>query len=74
VQLNPRRTRIANLKWLLPICVQQFGTTISMREHTEGDRVVLTITATASSRKTVSRPAGRGGQVEVAAGELVVAA
>jgi hypothetical protein len=54
VKLNPRFTRIDNLKWLLPICVQQFGTAIAISEHTEGDQVVLTILVTACKRTKTS--------------------
>ena len=51
VRLNPRITRIKNVTWLLPICVQQFGTTIDIQEHPDGDDVVLTITVTDRQRR-----------------------
>jgi hypothetical protein len=59
VKLNPHITRIGNLEWLLPICVQQFGTQIDIREHPEEDDVVLTITATATSRQKIPQPISR---------------
>jgi hypothetical protein len=59
VKLNPHITRIGNMKWLLPICVQQFGTQIDIREHPEGDDVVLTITATATRRHKMPQPTSR---------------
>jgi hypothetical protein len=61
VKLNPHITRIGNLEWLLPICVQQFGTQIDIREHPEGDDVVLTITATTTRRQKTRPPTDRGG-------------
>jgi hypothetical protein len=57
VKLNPHITRIGNLEWLLPICVQQFGTQIAIREHPEGDDVVLTITATVARKHKTCQPA-----------------
>jgi cytochrome c-type biogenesis protein CcmH/NrfF len=82
VKLNPRITRIGNLEWLLPICVQQFGTWIDIREHMEGDQVVLTITATATRTQKTTQPMVRDMPTaqpeeeltEVAAAELVAAA
>jgi hypothetical protein len=56
VELDPHITRIRNMEWLLPICVRQFGTEIAMREHPEGDHLVLTITATATRRHKTSQP------------------
>jgi len=56
VQLNPHITHIANLKWLLPICVQQFGTAIAIWEQPDGDHVILTIAVTAR-RRPRQRPA-----------------
>jgi hypothetical protein len=57
VKLNPHITRIANLEWLLPICVQQFGTKIAICEHPEGDDMVLTITATEARKHKTCPPA-----------------
>ena len=57
VKLDPHITRIGNLEWLLPICVQQFGTKIAIREHPEGDEVVLTITATEARKHKTCQPA-----------------
>jgi hypothetical protein len=56
VRLDPHITRIDNLEWLLPICVRQFGTEIAIRESPEGDRILLTITATATRRAKASPP------------------
>jgi hypothetical protein len=82
VKLDPHITRIGNLEWLLPICVQQFGTQIDIREHQEGDDVILTITATATRRQKVPQPTSREAPIAlpeeepagVAADQLVVAA
>jgi hypothetical protein len=82
VKLNPRITRIGNLEWLLPICVQQFGTQIDMCEHAEGDQVALTIMAAATRRQKTTQPMGRDIPIaqpeeeltDVAAGQLVAAA
>jgi hypothetical protein len=57
IKLNPHITRIGNMEWLLPICVQQFGTKIAIREHPEGDAVVLTITATEARKHKAYQPA-----------------
>src|SRR5262245_16072759 len=57
VKLDPHITRIGNLEWLLPICVRQFGTEIAIRECQEGDRVVLTITATTTRGHKGCQPA-----------------
>jgi len=54
ITLNPRITRIDNLKWLLPICVEQFGTQITIDQHAQDPNVVLKITAT-QSRKHIDR-------------------
>jgi hypothetical protein len=62
VKLNPRITRVDNLKWLLPICAQQFGTTIAMSERAEGDQVILAIQVTARKQKTPGQPARNGEQ------------
>jgi hypothetical protein len=62
VKLNPRITRVDNLKWLLPICVQQFGTTIAISEHTEGDQMILAIQVTARKQKTPGQSAQSGEQ------------
>jgi hypothetical protein len=59
VKLDPRITRIGNMKWLLAICVQQFGTQIDIREYPEGEDVVLTITATATRRQKMPQPMSR---------------
>jgi hypothetical protein len=69
VKLNPRISRIDNLKWLLPICVQQFGTAIAISEHAEGDQVVLTILVTERKHTKIGQPAGGEGQ-DAAAHEL----
>jgi hypothetical protein len=53
ITLNPRITRIDNLKWLLPICVKQFGTRIAIDQLAQGPNVVLMITATASRKHIV---------------------
>ena len=52
VELDPHITRIGNLEKLLPLCVEQFGRTIAMREHPEGEKVILTITVTAEQSHT----------------------
>jgi hypothetical protein len=67
VKLNPRITRVDNLKWLLPICVRQFGTTIAISEHAEGDQVVLTIMVTACKHTKTGQPASSGRQDAVPA-------
>jgi len=54
ITLNPRITRIDNLKWLLPICVEQFGTRITINQQVQGPSEVLMITAT-QSRKHIVR-------------------
>jgi hypothetical protein len=54
ITLNPRISRIDNLQWLLPICVEQFGTRITIDQHAQDRNVVLTITA-AQSRKQIVR-------------------
>ena len=82
VRLDPHITRIGNLEWLLPICVQQFGTQIAIRELPEGDHVVLTITATATRGQKMPQPASQTAPIalpedepaDVAADQLVVAA
>ena len=63
VKLNPHITRIGNLEWLLPICVQQFGAEIAIREHPEGEDVILTITATTTRRHKTCQPAGQAGPI-----------
>jgi hypothetical protein len=62
VKLNPRISRIDNLKWLLPICVRQFGIIIAISEHTEGDQVVLTILVPACKHTKTGQPASSGRQ------------
>jgi hypothetical protein len=57
VRLNPRLTRISNLKWLLSTCLQQFDTAIDFYEHPEGNDVILTIKVTATSRWAAHSPA-----------------
>jgi hypothetical protein len=57
VKLNPRISRVDNLKWLLPLCVGQFGTAIAISEQTEGDQVVLTILVTACKHTKAGQPA-----------------
>lgn len=52
ITLNPRISRIDSLKWLLPICVEQFGTRITIDQRAEGPNVVLTITAMASRKRS----------------------
>jgi hypothetical protein len=59
VKLDPHITRIANMEWLLPICVRQLGTEIAIRDHPEGDSVVMTITATATRNHKTCPPAAR---------------
>jgi hypothetical protein len=71
VKLDPHITRIANLEWLLPICVRQFGTEIAIRERPEEDSVVLTITATATRGTKAPPPAGQGGLAAEPVEELV---
>jgi hypothetical protein len=51
VELDPHITRINNLERLLPICVGQFGRSIDMCEHPEGDKVILTITVIDEQRR-----------------------
>jgi hypothetical protein len=53
ITLNPKITRVDNVTWLLPICVTQFGTRISIDQHAQDSSVVLTITATASRKRNV---------------------
>jgi hypothetical protein len=60
VKLNPRITRVDNLKWLLPICAQQFGTTIAISERAGGDQVVLTILVTACKHTKTGQMASTG--------------
>ena len=82
VRLDSHITRIGNLEWLLPICVQQFGTQIDIREHPEGDDVVLTITARATRRPKTPQPMKRDAPIAlpeeepagVAADQLVAVA
>jgi cytochrome c-type biogenesis protein CcmH/NrfF len=77
ITLNPRITHISNLEWLLPICVEQFGTRITIDQQAQGLNVVLMITAT-QSRKHVERERVVGEQpasIEVrerVVGELLV--
>ena len=56
IRLNPKISRVDNVAWLLPICVAQFGTRISIDRHAEGPNVVLTITATASRKRNLRKP------------------
>jgi hypothetical protein len=65
ITLNPRITRIDNLKWLLPICVEQFGTRVTIDQHAQAPNVVLTITA-AQSRKQIVRERVVGEQLAAA--------
>ena len=53
ITLNPKISRVDNVAWLLPICVAQFGTRISIDRHAVGQNIVLTITATASRKRNV---------------------
>jgi hypothetical protein len=52
VELDPHITKIANVEWLLPICLQQFGTTIDIAEHPKSNHVVLTFTVLSSRPHT----------------------
>ena len=74
VKLNPHITRIGNLEWLLPICVQQFGTRIAICEHPEGDDVVLTITATVARKHKACQPADQAQPNAEQVDQLVVVA
>ena len=71
VELDPHITRIGNLEWLLPICVRQFGTEIAIRERPEGEHVILTITATATSKPRSHPPLGREEPIAAPAQEPV---
>jgi hypothetical protein len=71
VKLNPQITRIANLKWLLPICVEQFGTKIALFEQPEGDYVVLSMLVTATRSRNAGQFVPGEVPVEKPASELV---
>jgi hypothetical protein len=71
VRLDPHITRISNLEWLLPICFRQFGTEIAIREHPQGERVVLTITVTATRRHKTCQPTSQDEPIAAPKHELV---
>ncbi|HEX6288788.1 MAG TPA: hypothetical protein VFZ66_06330 [Herpetosiphonaceae bacterium] len=65
VRLDPRITRIEQMKWLLPICVQQLGSQIEIDEQPAGDQVVLIISVIANTRYPAHQGAARRNDMSI---------